>query len=145
MAEGAPPEGLADVLLADRYRVGRRLGDGPAGHVYAADDVLLGRPVAVKVLDGLDDEVAAGRALRAARAVARVRHDALVAVVDVDHGRPSFLALERVEGGSLEDVLADGPVARPGPRRGRRTCWGRWPPSTTSARCTATSARTTCW
>jgi len=112
MAERVPPSGLADVLLADRYRVGRRLGDGPAGHVYAADDVLLGRPVAVKVLDGLDDEVAVGRALRAARAVARARHRALLAVVDVDHGRPSFLALERVEGRSLEDVLGEGPVAR---------------------------------
>jgi len=85
--------GLADVLLSSRYRLGDVVGSGPAGHVYAAHDVLLDRAVAVKVLDALEEEVGIGRAVRAARTAARARGARLVDVLDVEYGRPAFLVL----------------------------------------------------
>lgn len=105
----APRDGaVADVLLSGRYRLGDALGSGSAGHVYRAFDVLLQRDVAVKVLDRLRDDVGIARAVRAARAAARARHERLVEVLDVDRGRPSFVTFGLVSGRPLSEVLAEG-------------------------------------
>ncbi|MEU8518947.1 protein kinase [Streptomyces sp. NPDC048577] len=106
--------------LAGRYRIVRRLGRGGMGVVWLAVDEVLGREVAVKELRTFTD--AAGpeldelrvRLSREARAAARVSHPGVVAVHDVaEHeGRP-FVVMERVDGPSLDDVLAERGVLDP--------------------------------
>ncbi|MFI7400747.1 protein kinase [Streptomyces sp. NPDC049541] len=105
-------------LLAGRYRVVSQLGRGGMGIVWRAVDEVLGREVAVKELRTYTD--AAGpeladlrlRMQREARAAARVRHPAVVAVHDVTEvdGRP-LIVMELVDGPSLEQVLRErGPL-----------------------------------
>jgi len=90
-----------------RYVVRHKIGEGGMGRVYAAWDPELDRPVAVKLV--LLDEPsgqAHQRLLREAQALARVSHPHVVTVYDTGvHGAGVFLAMEHVEGGTLEDWL----------------------------------------
>jgi serine/threonine protein kinase len=65
-----------------RYTLTHRLGAGSMGVVYRADDVGLGRQVAVKLLHRPDDELT-DRLVREARSMAQVNHPHVVAVYDV--------------------------------------------------------------
>jgi WD40 repeat protein len=95
------PAGLPDV---PGYEVLGVLGEGGMGVVYKARNRRLGRDVALKRLR------AAGEAHRErfqaeALAAARLQHPNIVAVYEVfDHDGDQYLALELVEGGSLEQV-----------------------------------------
>lgn len=75
---------LPELILADRYRLERRLGRGGMGSVYFGRHVTLGRPVAVKVLDADEQEWswAVARFMREARLAAKVRHRNIVDVYD---------------------------------------------------------------
>ncbi|MGW5350566.1 serine/threonine-protein kinase [Streptomyces sp. NPDC004031] len=98
-----------DRVVAERYRLGARLGRGGMGTVWAATDELLHRTVAVKELHLADGEQ---RALREARGLARIRHPNVVVVYDVveQDGRP-WIVMELVDGRSLAEVLReDGPL-----------------------------------
>jgi predicted Ser/Thr protein kinase len=99
----------------DRYLIEERLGAGGMGVVYAARDSKLQRRVAVKLLRPGTDPTrghARKRLLREARTLARLSHPNVVAVFDVgEHGDHLFVAMELVEGGSLNAWL----------RRARRT------------------------
>jgi eukaryotic-like serine/threonine-protein kinase len=95
-------------VLADRYQLSRKLGAGPVGEVWEALDLVLGQPVAVKVVH---DHLAAVEAFRArlrslAREAARVRHPNVAAVHDVDEDG-SFVVTELVEGPSARQLLAE--------------------------------------
>lgn len=100
------------LLLNERYRLARRLGRGGMGTVYEAEDVVLERPVAVKVIK--DEFTApldlAARFRREARAAAGFAHPHVVRVYDfgVDrNGRP-FLVMELLEGSTLRERLSAG-------------------------------------
>jgi serine/threonine protein kinase len=90
--------------LGGRYRVGALLGAGGMGEVWAARDLLLDRPVAVKVLGAAlaGDGRAAERLRREARAAARLDHPNIARMLDLgEHdGRP-YLVMELLEGESL--------------------------------------------
>ncbi|MCY2959770.1 MAG: serine/threonine-protein kinase [Planctomycetota bacterium] len=92
------------------YRLIARLGAGGMGIVYEAEDVRLGRRVALKVvrpeLAGSADTIA--RFEREARAVAKLRHPSIVTVYEAgsDHGVP-YLAMEFVRGSSLDEIYAE--------------------------------------
>ena len=90
--------------LGGRYRMGELLATGGMGEVWAAHDLLLDRPVAVKVLGGAlaGDGRAAERLRREARAAGRLEHPSIARVLDLgEHdGRP-YLVMELLEGESL--------------------------------------------
>jgi hypothetical protein len=102
-------------VVADRYRLLVRLGQGGMGVVWRAHDELLRRDVAVKELHvriGVDGDFQARQVLREARAAARLRHPGVVAVHDVivHDGRP-LIVMELVEGPSLAEVIrTEGPL-----------------------------------
>jgi serine/threonine-protein kinase len=102
MAE--PPSTVDGRCLGGRYRVGELLATGGMGEVWAARDLLLDRPVAVKVLGGAlaGDGRAAERLRREARAAGRLDHPNIARVLDLGEqdGRP-YLVMELLEGESL--------------------------------------------
>lgn len=97
----------SESLPGTRYRLLRELGRGAMGVVHEAVHVDLGRSFAVKVLSA--STLAGADSLRAeARAIARLRHENIVALHDfgvTSDGRP-FYAMERLDGESLDAVLA---------------------------------------
>jgi len=104
-------------LIGGRYRLRERLGHGGMSVVWRADDDVLGREVAIKVLSSaLADEPELRRQIRAeARAAGRLRHANVVAVFDygelTDAGRSqSYVVMELVDGRSLADMLTGGSI-----------------------------------
>ncbi|GAA0505981.1 hypothetical protein Ade02nite_91060 [Paractinoplanes deccanensis] len=104
--------------LAGRYRLVHPLGEGGMGRVWQARDELLGRDVAVKELapGGLTAAELGDlrvRAIREARAIARIDQANVVRIFDVVHdetGTP-WLVMELVRSRSLHQALADdGPL-----------------------------------
>jgi serine/threonine protein kinase len=102
--------------LPSRYRVRRHIATGGMASVWCADDRVLGRQVAIKVLSErfAHDEPAVRRFKREARAAARVSaHPHVVTIFDVgdiDHGRgelspPAFIVMEYLAGGTVADAL----------------------------------------
>jgi formylglycine-generating enzyme required for sulfatase activity/predicted Ser/Thr protein kinase len=94
----------------DRYVISRLLGRGGMGVVYAADDTLLGRPVALKVLDdgGAGGSSQRDRLVREARIAAGIDHPRIARVYDVgEHGGAAFVAMELVRGTTLRGWMAD--------------------------------------
>lgn len=108
-------------LVGDgRYRLTRRLGRGGMAEVFAAEDVRLGRTVAVKLLraDLAEDPVSKARFTREAQSVAGLNHHAVVAVYDsgedlVGGNTVPYIVMELVEGHTIRDLLlnADAPPA----------------------------------
>jgi serine/threonine protein kinase len=101
------------VVFDGRYRLERIIGTGGMAIVWCATDLRLGRRVAIKVIA---DTLAADpgyveRFAREARTAAGLSHRSLVSVYDYAAAatRP-FLVMELVEGGTLADRIADGPV-----------------------------------
>jgi eukaryotic-like serine/threonine-protein kinase len=100
------------IALPTRYRVVRHIANGGMASVWAAQDELLGRLVAVKVLSAgyAQDERANRRFLREARAGARLsdcRHVVTVYDIGEHDGRP-FMVMEYFAGGTVADRLRSG-------------------------------------
>ncbi|WP_437978543.1 bifunctional serine/threonine-protein kinase/formylglycine-generating enzyme family protein [Sorangium sp. So ce295] len=90
----------------EEYRLLRQLGQGGMGVVYLAEDRLLARLVAIKLIDAPSpSEAARSRFFAEARAVARLSHPNVVSVFRVGEvrGRP-FLVSEYVRGQSLAEL-----------------------------------------
>ncbi|MBZ6110746.1 MULTISPECIES: protein kinase domain-containing protein [Streptomyces] len=110
-------------LVGDgRYRLTRRLGRGGMAEVFAAEDVRLGRTVAVKLLraDLAEDPVSKARFTREAQSVAGLNHHAIVAVYDsgedVAGGQSvPYIVMEIVEGRTIRDLLLN--AEAPGPEQ----------------------------
>jgi serine/threonine protein kinase len=110
-------------LVGDgRYRLTRRLGRGGMAEVFAAEDVRLGRTVAVKLLrsDLAEDPVSKARFTREAQSVAGLNHHAIVAVYDsgedsVGGQSVPYIVMEIVEGRTIRDLLLN--AEAPGPEQ----------------------------
>ncbi|MCC2312876.1 serine/threonine-protein kinase [Cellulomonas xiejunii] len=103
--------------LARRYVLADRLGEGGSAQVYRAIDTRLDRHVAIKLfrLAGADP-AQVRRYAQEARVLADLSHPSLVALLDVgadvtpDTGPVAFLVMELVEGRTLRELVADGPL-----------------------------------
>jgi Protein kinase domain/Domain of unknown function (DUF4115) len=98
-----------------RYRPMRRIDAGGMGEVWEADDVLLGRRVAIKILaeELAGDPAALRRFRREARATAMLDHPNVVRVFDFVDGEAPFLVLELLAGETLADRLGHGGALAP--------------------------------
>jgi eukaryotic-like serine/threonine-protein kinase len=107
-ATTGPPGALTGTVLSGRYRLDAKLGSGGMSTVYLARDETLERWVAAKVLhrEISDQPDQIERFRREARAVARVSHPNVVAVIDAgeDGGRP-YIVFEYVEGQTLKERI----------------------------------------
>ena len=95
-------------VLNDRYELQQRIGRGGMADVFLARDVLLDRPVAVKVLfpEYATDPAFVERFRREAQAAANLNHPNIVSVYDWGRvGNTYFMAMEYVEGRTLADIL----------------------------------------
>ncbi len=105
---------LIGAVVAERYRIERRLGEGGIGRVYRAVHEQLRRPIALKLLhpelSGRKDMHL--RFEREARAASRLNHPGSVTVYDFGSWNGMlYLAMELVEGRSLDDIiLNDSPL-----------------------------------
>ncbi len=118
-------------LVGDgRYRLTHRLGRGGMAEVFAAEDVRLGRTVAVKLLraDLAEDPTSKARFTREAQSVAGLNHHSIVAVYDSGEdtlpnggygagGTQSvpYIVMEIVEGRTIRDLLLN--AEAPGPEQ----------------------------
>ncbi|MGF1468312.1 MAG: TonB family protein [Sandaracinaceae bacterium] len=103
-------------ILANKYRVERLLGQGGMGSVFVAENQVLRKRVALKVMNQRfsAEPSAVQRFLREAVAASRVSHPGIVQVFDAgEHdGRP-WIAMELLEGQSLGDRLDQGAMPVP--------------------------------
>jgi tetratricopeptide (TPR) repeat protein len=92
-----------------RYVVRERIGRGGMGSVFRAEDLELGRAVALKRLHA-EGDTARVRLVREARAAAQLQHPNVVAVYEVgDHEGAPFIAMELVDGDTLTAWLRAAP------------------------------------
>jgi len=106
---------VGGTLALGRYHLVEFLGAGGLGQVFRADDLVLGRPVALKVLRVARDPdetglttVGAAQILREARAAATIDHPNAVAVYDVsEYVGISYLVMELVPGKTLRTFIGD--------------------------------------
>ena len=105
------PQADGELGWLAHYRVLRLVGEGGMGLVFLAEDSLLSRPVALKVIrpEIADSPGIAERFAREARATAAIKHDHIVTIYQVgqERGVP-FLAMEYLKGMSLAQWLDRG-------------------------------------
>ncbi|MCA9715699.1 MAG: serine/threonine protein kinase, partial [Myxococcales bacterium] len=98
---------LAKPVRIGRYTVLDRLGQGGMGVVYSAYDPELDRKVAIKILRGERGDVRGNaRLVREAKAMARVAHPNVIAVIEVgEHEGHTFVVMEYLRGKSLDEWI----------------------------------------
>ena len=95
------------------YEILAPIGAGGMGEVYRARDERLKRDIAIKVLPAelASDPERRGRFEREARAASGLSHPNILTVYDIgSHDSTVYIAMELVEGGTLKDLVASGPV-----------------------------------
>src|SRR6266536_4027521 len=101
-----------EALLGGRYRLVHRLASGGMGQVWRAEDKILGRPVAVKLLrsEFTEDQAFIDRFRNEARRTAGLSHPGIACIFDYgeieEPGLTAYLVMELVDGAPLSAVLA---------------------------------------
>ena len=92
-----------------RYRVGRLIGAGGMGEVYLAEDEVLRRKVALKLLPArfTQDQERVRRFQREARAVSALNHPNILTIYEIGHADSiHYIATEYIEGETLRERMA---------------------------------------
>ncbi|HEY3279016.1 MAG TPA: serine/threonine-protein kinase [Gemmatimonadales bacterium] len=105
----APASDLVGQVVADRYHVIKKLGEGGMGQVYLAEHVKMGRRSAIKVMNPamVHDPDAVARFNREAANASRITHPHVCAIYDFGETPDGiiYLAMEFIEGEPLTDLL----------------------------------------
>ncbi|MBA3503983.1 MAG: serine/threonine protein kinase [Deltaproteobacteria bacterium] len=110
--EAGPAKRLVSGAQLGRFTLRRVLGEGGMGVVWAAHDPDLDREIAIKLLrhHAQASPALRKRLLREARAMARLKHPNVITVYEVgSSGDTDFIAMELVEGKTLDDWLTHDP------------------------------------
>ena len=98
------------------YELISKIGAGGMGEVWRAEDSRLLRPVAIKILsEGIaSDPEWKARFLREARTIAQVNHPNIATIYSIEQEGPTlFIVMELIEGESLTEIIARGPMPVP--------------------------------
>ena len=100
---------LVGGVIAERYHILKKLGEGGMGAVYLGEHVKMGRKSAIKVMSTqmANDAEAIARFNREAANASRINHPNVCAIYDFGETADGviYLAMEFIEGGSLGDLL----------------------------------------
>jgi serine/threonine-protein kinase len=100
---------LVGSVIAERYHISKKLGEGGMGAVYLGEHVKMGRKSAIKVMSSsmAHDPEAIARFNREASNASRINHPNVCAIYDFGETPEGiiYLAMEFIEGGSLGNVL----------------------------------------
>lgn len=109
LRSAAPANDLVGQVVADRYHVMKKLGEGGMGQVYLAEHVKMGRRSAIKVMNPsmVHDPDAVARFNREASNASRITHPNVCAIYDFGETPDGliYLAMEFIEGEPLTDLL----------------------------------------
>ncbi len=103
---------MASTLIS-HYRLLDQLGDGGMGVVYRAEDIRLGREVAIKVLrtEAVHSREWLGRFEREARLASSLQHPHICMVHELgEHEGQPFIVMERLEGRTMRQIIEDGAI-----------------------------------
>ncbi|HTG53701.1 MAG TPA: serine/threonine-protein kinase [Gemmatimonadaceae bacterium] len=111
-----PGAALIGSVIADRYHILKKLGEGGMGQVFLAEHVKMGRPSAIKIMSPgmMQDADAISRFNREAANASKIMHPNVAAIYDFGETSDGliYLAMEYIEGESLTKVLErDGTLA----------------------------------
>lgn len=108
------PANLVGAVIASRYRVLAKVGEGGMGTVYRAQHCLMDKTVALKVLHPslVSSKSSLDRFRREIRAASRFQHKHVIQLYDAGEGEGGifYMAMEFAEGQTLEDLLGQGPL-----------------------------------
>ncbi|HEY6808322.1 MAG TPA: serine/threonine-protein kinase [Gemmatimonadales bacterium] len=109
LRSASPTADLVGQVIADRYHVVKKLGEGGMGQVYLAEHVKMGRRSAIKVMNPsmIHDPDAVARFNREAANASRITHPNVCAVYDFGETPDGviYLAMEFIEGEPLTDLI----------------------------------------
>jgi predicted Ser/Thr protein kinase len=112
--KGTTADPLIGTVIQGRYRITRLLGEGGMGSVYLADQLSIGRRVAIKVLHGqyARDEEFITRFRREAQSAAALNHHRVVVIYEFGQAENGslFIAMEYVAGHTLKELIQQGPL-----------------------------------